>query len=415
MKLLQIKERVLMKYMCMNIPTFMCHLAFVDDKRKVVELKGSDIDLFWVLVKLTSSRYYNKNKNKSEDEVKATGFNYERKDIMAHLGTNPKIKDAFNKLNGLHIITNLLNSYGNKKIKVYQPFEFDFSYDNFGELQSIDVSIDEDFIKEFNKPKQPFTLSFDYLKKLKSPQAKLLYMILADRVSDYKTQNMPYDEDIFMKMLNKKDKYTIKDAEKEIKKLNKAISEKTNIKFTVKYDTDRQKIGKDWLMFPKYRFAITRTKPQVRCKKIEYNNEKFLDETVDNILKDKEVISETKPTKSKQQFDETITEEAQKRINLKKAKGMKFDNEASYLYTVCKDIEDTEKDEAEKIKVEEEQSEAKLELDKIDIVNYRDALVEKYKNYVGMKDYQLYYIFEVDKPPITKNANETFEVLYSLE
>ena len=44
-----------MKRLCMNIPTFMCHMAFVDDKRKLVELKGSDIDLFWVLVKLTSS------------------------------------------------------------------------------------------------------------------------------------------------------------------------------------------------------------------------------------------------------------------------------------------------------------------------------------------------------------------------
>jgi len=404
-----------MKDMCMNIPTFMCHLAFVDDKRKVVELKGSDIDLFWVLVKLTSSSYYNKNKDKSEDEVKATGFNYERKEIMSHLGTNPKIKDTFDNLDGLHIITNLLNSYGNQKIKVYQPFEFGFSYDNLGELQSIDVSIDEDFIKEFNKPKQPFTLSFDYLKKLKSPQAKLLYMILADRVSNYKTQNKSYDEDIFMKMINKKNKYKTSKEEDEIKKHKKTITKFTNITFTIKYDTDRQKIGTEWINEPKYRFDITRTKPQVRCKKIEYNNEKFVDETVDNTIKDKEVISETKPTETKQQFDEATTEEAQERINLKKAKGMKFDNEASYLYTVCKDIEDTKKGKVEKIKAEEEQSEAKLELDKRDIKNYRDGLIEKYKNFVSMKDYKLYYIFEVDKPPITKNANETLEVLYSLE
>jgi len=40
--------------MCMNIPTFMCHMCFVDDKRKVVELNGSDIDLFWVLFFMAS-------------------------------------------------------------------------------------------------------------------------------------------------------------------------------------------------------------------------------------------------------------------------------------------------------------------------------------------------------------------------
>lgn len=39
-----------MKSMCMNIPTYMCHMAFVDDdeidgiiERKVVPLNGSDI------------------------------------------------------------------------------------------------------------------------------------------------------------------------------------------------------------------------------------------------------------------------------------------------------------------------------------------------------------------------------------
>jgi hypothetical protein len=259
----------------MNIPTHMCHMEFVDDKRKIKELNGCDIDLFWVLVKLTSSRYYIKNKDKGVDEVKATGFNYKRKEIHSYLKTNSNLKGSFDNLNELCIKTNLLNSYGDKKIKWFQPFEFDFIYDDYNELQSIDVSVEEDFIKEFNNPKHPFTLSFEYLKSLIDPQAKLLYIILADRVSTSTKENRNIEEDVFLKMINIKDKYSIKEAEAKIRKLNKAISKKTNVEFTVKYDTDRQKIGNEWLSFPKYRFKIIRHKEKVKCKKIKYNNEKF--------------------------------------------------------------------------------------------------------------------------------------------
>jgi len=43
-----------MKDMCMNIPTFMCHLAFVDEDGELEQMNGSDIDLFWVLVFMAS-------------------------------------------------------------------------------------------------------------------------------------------------------------------------------------------------------------------------------------------------------------------------------------------------------------------------------------------------------------------------
>lgn len=46
----EIKERVLMNELIKNIPTFMCHLAFVDKDEELLEMNGSDIDLFWVLV-----------------------------------------------------------------------------------------------------------------------------------------------------------------------------------------------------------------------------------------------------------------------------------------------------------------------------------------------------------------------------
>ena len=408
-----------MKRLCMNIPTYMCHMAFVDDKRKLFTVKGSDIDLFWVLVKLTSSRYYNKNKDKDADEIKATGFNIELKEIKSYLTSNSELKETFDNLNGLNIKTNLLNSYGDEKIKWYQPFEFDFIYDNYDELQSIDVSVEEDFIKEFNNPKQPFTLSFEYLKSLINPQAKLLYMILADRVSGSKSESRNLDEDIFMKMINEKSKYTIKDAETKIRKLNKAIAEKTNVKFTVKYDTDRQKIGNDWINDPKYRFEIIRHKPKVRCKKIEYNNEKFVDETADksdkNIDNKKSTdCNHAKVNKLEEQFGEAITEEANQRMENEKSKGTNIKNEKAYLRTTCASIIEENKEIEEQNKQDKEQEEFKEILDSIDIPDFTDLLKEKYEDYVGMKDYKLYYIFDIHKPLITNNAIETFEILDKL-
>ncbi|MEA2018913.1 MAG: hypothetical protein U9N59_10740 [Campylobacterota bacterium] len=405
-----------MNELCMNIPTHMCHMAFVDDKRKIKELNGSDIDLFWVLVKLTSSRYYIKNKDKGDDEVKATGFNYKRKEIHSYLKTNSNLKDSFDMLNGLHIKTNLLNSYDDNKIKWYQPFEFGFTYDDYDKLQSIDVSVEEGFIKEFNNPKHPFTLSFEYLKSLIDPQAKLLYIILADRVSTSITENRNIDEDVFLKMINKKDKYSIKESEVKIRDLNKAIAKKTNIKFTVKYDTDRQKIGNDWLSFPKYRFEIIRHKPKVKCKKIKYNNEKRINEDCDksdmNMNNDKSTSDcHNNVNKSKLQFDEATIEEANKRMENAEAKGRPINNKKVYRRTTCENIVKENKEIEEKKKQDEEQKEYKEILGNIDIKDFIDILEKKYSDYVSMKDYKLYYLFDEEKPFITNNAIETYEVL----
>ena len=59
-----------------NIPTFMCHIAFVDEKLELVKMNGSDIDLFWVLVFVASESYYFENVDKKDDETKIVEFAY---------------------------------------------------------------------------------------------------------------------------------------------------------------------------------------------------------------------------------------------------------------------------------------------------------------------------------------------------
>ena len=59
--------------------------------------------------------------------------------------------------------------------------------------------------------------------------------------------------------------------------------------------------------------------------------------------------------------------------------------------------------------------EAKEILDGIDIKDFAEMLEDKYKDYVGIKDYKLYYVFDNNKPALTNNAIETAEVLDNLE
>ena len=61
--------------------------------------------------------------------------------------------------------------------------------------------------------------------------------------------------------------------------------------------------------------------------------------------------------------------------------------------------------------------EAKEALDKIIMKDYSILLMKKYSDYIGIKDYKLYYLYGDDenKPFITNNALETLEVLNSLK
>lgn len=59
--------------------------------------------------------------------------------------------------------------------------------------------------------------------------------------------------------------------------------------------------------------------------------------------------------------------------------------------------------------------EAKSAIDEIDIKDFSEMLQKQYKDYIGMKDYKLYYLFDETKPHITNSALETYRVLEELE
>ena len=86
-----------------------------------------------------------------------------------------------------------------------------------------------------------------------------------------------------------------------------------------------------------------------------------------------------------------------------------INNEEAWLKKTIASITD------EFIETQDLIDEAKPIIDSVDINEYSVELQEKYGDYVGLKDYKLYYVFDETKPNITNTAKETFDVLLSLD
>jgi len=290
-----------------NIPTFMCHLAFVDKDGELLKLNGSDVDLFWVLVFMVSKSYYEENIGKADDDEKITEFGYHIKDeIKEYVKSNSALKKSIKKLDGLNILVNMMGSYDNKEIKQFTPFRFNY---NECSKDEINIVVDEDFIKTFEKPQHKYTLNYNYLKLLKNPQAKLLYIILSDRVSSYRRQIRYIDDAMLKILLNKDMDYKKKNFNEVLKKINIDINrdEYTDITFSYKHESKRKKINAKWKRINRYRFDIRRTKKQEKYIKKNDKSEIYTeteissqDKTIDDLIDaivDYEI--ETYPTKIK--------------------------------------------------------------------------------------------------------------------
>jgi len=275
-----------------NIPTFMCHLAFVDEDEELLKMNGSDVDLFWVLVFITSQSYYEENIGKADDDEKTTEFGYHIKDeIKEYVKSNSALKKSIKKLDGLNILVNMMGSYDNKEIKQFTPFRF--NYDECSK-DEINIVVDEDFIKTFEKPQHKYTLNYNYLKLLKNPQAKLLYIILSDRVSSYRRQIRYIDDAMLKILLNKDMDYKKKNFNEALKKINIDINkdEYTDITFSYKHESKRKKINDKWKRINRYRFDIRRTKKQEKYIKkndkseiyTEFETDSSQDKTIDDLI-----------------------------------------------------------------------------------------------------------------------------------
>ena len=113
-----------------------------------------------------------------------------------------------------------------------------------------------------------------------------------------------------------------------------------------------------------------------------------------------------------QQRDEELWIKAVEKVKAQIKRGAKIDNEESYTWKTYNNLVETQnKKEAN----QEGITEAQNILDEIDIQDYAQLLINEYDDVVSIKEYKLFYVFQDNIPPITKNAIETLKVLQRLE
>lgn len=121
----------------------------------------------------------------------------------------------------------------------------------------------------------------------------------------------------------------------------------------------------------------------------------------------------SKPKAKAKEIDENILAKAKAETEDWIKKGNKVDNKEAYTWKIYHKSVKEQQNQPNQPN-QEALEEAKEALDKITMTLYGNVLSKKYSNFVGMKDYKLYYVFDENKPFITNNALETLEVLNSL-
>ena len=142
-----------------NLPGWLAHSIFVNCDTEIVELNGSELNLFYLLIFLTSDSY-----DHDKNIAKTITYDYKKTIIQTELNVSDTIlKKSISKLNGLEVVSNTQESYDDNKLNRYKPFIISDRIEKGKIIYTI--TVEEEFIKEFSKPKYPFTLSYQYLSK----------------------------------------------------------------------------------------------------------------------------------------------------------------------------------------------------------------------------------------------------------
>ena len=430
-----------------NMPTWLANSIFVkitiDDNKNenvdTVELEGSDIDVFFSLIYLTSQSYdFDKNTPKKLE------YSYKLIDIRKVMEQKANINNSLIKLDGLQIASNIFESYGEKGSVIYKPFRITLQKDKSNPkiIGKAKITVEEDFIKAFTKPNPKFTLSYELLSEFSNPQAKLLYILLFNHLGDVsigqsKHRNIPVEA--LAPLMNKPFDYSLTQLKRVVKSSIKLINAHKDIKIKDddelakekkhRYGYDDNDIDEEVL---KCRFEITRVKQYPKYIKkddIDESNEDSSELTRDEIawkearIEAKEILEDRKKDKNakKINLEDNWLDTTQKDIYEKKLQKQQKQDQAE------QQKQETVKQ--NKQRAEEELEKSKALIDEL-LVNEKDILRDKideskgtplimfevYSHYnektISFYINQEYQYTETGKEkPKCEDANETYKYL----
>jgi len=249
-----------MKKLHKLFPPHLSQLVFMDKKgENLIKINSIDYDLFiWLIY----------NVHKKYDKNKSLSYDFEYTDIKKTFKKtmNTKvIRESLKRIGKLLIISNYLQSYGDKEIIVTKPFEIEIITADNGISYGFNVKTTNEFMNWFNNPTPKVDVNYDIIYNLKPTMSKLLYLFLRDAYGGYENceryRNVAIDKLRHMmnvsnpnttnsnfitqlkksiKSINKNSDLTVKANVKKKKNLRTGLSEIIEVKFTMKWDKNKE-------------------------------------------------------------------------------------------------------------------------------------------------------------------------------
>ena len=353
-----------------HYPPHLSQLVFTDLNEFAIKINGLDYDLFIFLI-------YEAHKSYSLEKTDFIEIEYSK--VRKTLKSSPNtqsIKSSLQKMGNMTLISNCLQSYGDKEIIITpKPFEIEIITSENEKSYGFSVKTSKNFLEWFDNPIPKVEVDYDIIFSLKK-MGKLLYLFLKDSLGIYENKNRNVDIDSLKCIMNIfRSEYTNSNVITEIKKSIKDINDHSDIH--VEYKTVSKRDLRSGLSeIELVKFSIQKGKLNTQKKNVIKTESTKVEETTSVETND---ISATKTFE--QYIEELVEIEYKKQISY----GKEISNPTAYKNKIRKSLMEKNSD-----------SKSKFEL--ITLLDYYKSKFIK-----TITDFQAYQLILTDGNPESTN------------
>ena len=363
-----------------HYPPHLSQLVFTDLNEFAIKINGLDYDLFIFLI-------YEAHKSYSLEKTDFIEIEYSK--VRKTLKSSPNtqsIKSSLQKMGNMTLISNCLQSYGDKEIIITpKPFEIDIITSENEKSYGFSVKTSKNFLEWFDNPIPKVEVDYDIIFSLKK-MGKLLYLFLKDSLGIYENKNRNVDIDSLKCIMNIfRSEYTNSNVITEIKKSIKDINDHSDIH--VEYKTVSKRDLRSGLSeIELVKFSIQKGKLKTQKQNVIKTESTTVTETTKVAETTSVETSNISATKTFEQYIEELVEiEYKKQLSYKNKKGEVIANPTSYKNKIRKSLM-------------EKNSNSKSKFELITLLDYYKSKFIK-----TITDFQAYQLILTDGNPESTN------------
>ena len=312
-----------------HYPPHLSQLVFTDLNEFAIKINGLDYDLFIFLI-------YEAHKSYSLEKTDFIEIEYSK--VRKTLKSSPNtqsIKSSLQKMGNMTLISNCLQSYGDKEIIITpKPFEIDIITSENEKSYGFSVKTSKNFLEWFDNPIPKVEVDYDIIFSLKK-MAKLLYLFLKDSLGIYENKNRNVDIDSLKCIMNIfRSEYTNSNVITEMKKSIKDINDHSDIH--VEYKTVSKRDLRSGLSeIELVKFSIQKGKLNTQKKNVIKTESTTVTETTKVAETTSVETSNISATKTFEQYIEELVEiEYKKQLSY----GKEISNPTAYKNKIRKSL-----------------------------------------------------------------------------